>query len=90
MFEECSECCSASSVQFSLVGDVLIECCSESLNRISGNYLFRFNRDFCGGRSCRSHRAGFMGGIWHCWNIELLENLEWYSNIEAAVQQLLR
>ena len=35
-------------MQFSLVGDVLIECCSESLNRIARKYLFGFDGDFCG------------------------------------------
>ena len=76
-------------MQIALVGDVLIECCSKSLNRISGRYLFGFDEDFCGGGSCRSCRAGFAGGIEHRWNIELPENLDRYSNVEAAVQQLL-
>ena len=97
--EECSERLSESGVQFSLVGDVLIECCSESLNRIARNYLVGFDGDFCGvvvGR-CAAFaafaRAGFAGGRGirrgHRRNIELLENLDRYSNVEAAVQQLL-
>ena len=76
-------------MQSVLVGDVLIECCSESLNRISGRYLFGFDDDFCGGGSCRSCRAGFAGGIRYRRNIELPEDLDRYSNVEAAVQQQL-
>ena len=65
--EECSERLSESGVQFSLVGDVLIECCSESLNRIARKYFFGFDGDFCGvvvGRcaACSLCRAGFAGG----------------------------
>jgi hypothetical protein len=99
--EEYSERLSESGVQFSLVGDVLIECCSESLSRIARKYFFGFDGDFCGvvvvvGR-CAGFaafaRAGFAGrrGIrrGHRRNIELLENLDRYSNVEAAVQQLL-
>ena len=96
--EEYSERLSESGVQFSLVGDVVIECCSESLNRI-GRSNFGFDGDFCGvivGR-CAAFaafaRAGFAGGRGirrgHRRNIELLENLDRYSNVEAAVQQLL-
>lgn len=97
--EECSERRSESSVQFSLVGDVLIECCSESLSRISRR--FGFDGDSggvvvvvgrCAGFAAFA-RAGFAGGRGirrgHRRNIELLENLDRYSNVEAAVQQLL-
>ena len=96
--EEYSERLSESGVQISLVGDVVIECCSESLSRISRS--FGFDGDFCGvvvvGR-CAAFaafaRAGFAGGRGirrgHRRNIELLENLDRYSNVEAAVQQLL-
>ena len=66
--EEYSERLSESGVQFSLVGDVLIECCSESLSRISRR-LFGFDGDFCGvvvvGRCaglCRLCPSGFRGG----------------------------
>ena len=81
-------------MQSALVGDVLIECRSESLNRISGRYLVGFDKDFCGstggcgGGSCRSFRAGFAGVIFlrgHRRNIELPEDLDRYSNVEAAV-----
>ena len=96
--EEYSERLSESGVQISLVGDVVIECCSESLNRISRR--FGFDGDSGGvvvvGR-CAAFaafaRAGFAGGRGirrgHRRNIELLENLDRYSNVEAAVQQLL-
>ena len=65
--EEYSERLSESGVQFSLVGDVVIECCSESLSRISRS--FGFDGDFYGvvvvGR-CAAFaafaRAGFAGG----------------------------
>ena len=95
--EEYRERRSESSVQFSLLGDVLIECCSESLNRIARN-IFGFDGDFCGvvvgrcaGAFAAFARAGFAGVFFlrgHR-NIELLENLDRYSNVEAAVQQLL-
>ena len=92
MVEECGERCSESSVQFSLVGDVLIECCSESSNRIAGRYLFAFDEDLCGvvgGRGSGSRSSCLAGGGGHRRNIELPENLDRYSNVEAAVQQLL-
>jgi hypothetical protein len=66
------------------------------LNRI-GRSNFGLDGDFCGvivGR-CAAFaafaRAGFAGGrgVRHRRNIELLENLDRYSNVEAAVQQLL-
>ena len=64
--EECSERLSESGVQFSLVGDVLIECCSESLNRIARN-IFGFDGDFCGvvvGRWAGAFAAFCFGGHW--------------------------
>jgi hypothetical protein len=84
--EECSERRSESSVQFSLVGDVVIECCSESLNRIARN-IFGYDGDFCGVVVGRCAGAfAFSGGHWmnRC-----LENSDRHSNVEAAVQQLL-